>query len=137
MKKLKRHEGKITRKIKAQESSFYENLETCFPLFSLKDLQSTFCLSKCTKEEKSAFADKLHRLSQLTWGQIKQCPRHGLGFEKIKRQAIRAAIPNHITPDIDIIAFRFCNKKAMVGYRKELTFFVVWFDRDFSLYDHG
>lgn len=78
------------------------------------------------KDEKAGLADKLYRLSQLTWAEIKQQGRHKLGFEKIARGAIKAGIPSHITEDVDhFLAFRFDDLKAMVGYR---------LDRHFLLY---
>ena len=107
------------------------------PVFSLQYVQPSYCISKCTKDEKSSLVDKMHRLSNLTWAELKQAGRHQLGFEKIARDSIKSAIPNHLTPDVDLIAFRFDGMKPMVGYRREATFFILWLDRDFTLYDHG
>ena len=106
------------------------------PLFSLRYIDREFCLSACNKDEKAAFADTLHRLSQLTWSQIRQAPRHGLGYEKIDRDSIRGAIPGHVTEDVNFIAFRFFGLAPMVGYRDRATFFVIWLDRTYSLYPH-
>jgi hypothetical protein len=110
------------------------------PKFSLEFLSKAYCLSSCEQQEKAAFADAIFTLTQLTWAQIGQAPRHGLGFEKIARSAITgssAAIPSVVTDDVNIIAFRFFGKAPMVGFRREDTFYVVWLDRAFSLYDHG
>jgi hypothetical protein len=107
------------------------------PTFSLRYLNKDYCLSKCTKEEKAAFADKLHKLSQLSWQEIMQADRHGLGFEKIAHSAIKTSIPAHLGEDVNIIAFRFAGKAPMVGYRDQATFYVIWLDRDFTLYRHG
>lgn len=107
------------------------------PKFSFCYIQSSHCITKCQKDEKAGLADKLYRLSQLTWAEIKQQGRHKLGFEKITRDAIKAGIPKHITEDVDhFLAFRFDDFKAMVGYRLGSTFFVIWLDRDFKLYNH-
>jgi hypothetical protein len=109
------------------------------PKFSLEFLSKAYCLSNCQQLEKAAFADAILTLTQLTWAQIGQAPRHGLGFEKIDRKSITgkdSAIPNVITDDVNIIAFRFHGKAPMVGFRREDTFFVVWLDRAFSLYNH-
>jgi hypothetical protein len=81
------------------------------------------------------------RLSRLTWAQLRQQGRHGLGYEKIARsmiRAIRAGIPETIPPDVDLIAFRFYAKAPMVGFTgSDGTFHVIWFDRDFTLYKHN
>ncbi len=81
--------------------------------------------------------DILYQLSQLTWSQIKASPRHGLGYEKIDRNAIKSSIPIHIKDDVNFIAFRFCGMAPMVGYRDGAVFYIIWLDRDFTLYPHS
>lgn len=107
------------------------------PIFSLVYLRKDYCLSACNKDEKAAFADTLHQLSQITWNEISSSSRHGLGYERISRNAIRSGIPNHVKEDVNFIAFRFFGKAPMVGYRDENIFHIVWIDRAFSLYNHG
>jgi hypothetical protein len=107
------------------------------PIFSLFYLRKDYCLSACTKDEKAAFADTLHKLSQITWNEISSSSRHGAGYERISRDSIRSGIPAHLKEDVNFIAFRFCGKAPMVGYRDENIFHVIWIDRAFSLYDHG
>lgn len=106
------------------------------PTFSLRYISKDFSLADCTKDEKAAFADTLHKLSQMTWSQINSSGRHGSGYEKISRVSIKASIPSHITEDVNLIAFRFCGKAPMVGYRDGVTFYVIWIDRNFTLYKH-
>ena len=112
------------------------NPDELTPYFCLRYLSGDFCLSQCQTAEKAAFADRLHKLSSMTWVQIKSAPRHGLGFEKIPRESIRTGIPPHITPDTNFIAFRFSGMKPMVGYRQRATFYVLWLDRTLTLYPH-
>lgn len=108
------------------------------PLFSLQYLSTSppYSLAHCQRVEKAAFADTLDKLSQLPWAEINQAPRHGSGYEKIKRSAIKEPIPSHVTEDVTIIAFRFFGKAPMVGYRKLEVFHILWLDRLFTLYDH-
>jgi hypothetical protein len=107
------------------------------PVFSLRYLEGEYCLTKCEKDDQVAFALKLHRLSKLTWNEIHSQGRHQFGYEKISRNAIKAPIPKFITEDVNFIAFRFSGIKAMVGYRDGAIFYVIWLDRNFTLYDHG
>lgn len=109
------------------------------PLFSLHYLSTHphYSLAACSRKEKAAFADTLGKLSQLSWAEINQAPRHGSGYEKIARSAIKEPIPSHVTEDVTIIAFRFCGKAPMVGYRKLEVFHILWLDRLFTLYDHS
>ncbi|MCC6394513.1 MAG: hypothetical protein IT167_28210 [Bryobacterales bacterium] len=115
-----------------------EDPDNAPPKFSLRYLSPDYCITACNKEEKAAFADTMKRMSQLTWAQLRQAPRHGLGYEKIERESIRARIPEVITADVNIIAFRFHGKAPMVGFRAgDGTFHVIWFDRGFQLYGHS
>lgn len=91
----------------------------------------------CQTDEKAALADRLHEMSQLTWEQLRQAPKHGQGYEKISRDAIRPSVPAQVTPDVNLIAFRFCGKAPVVGYRNRRIFHVLWLDRAFTLYNHG
>ena len=109
------------------------------PLFSLRYLdRGRYSLAACQQREKAAFADTLDRLSQLSWGELRLSPRHGLGYEQIPRHAIRVPLPSHLTEDVQrLIAFRFVGNAPMVGYRVQAVFYILWLDRDFTLYDHG
>lgn len=107
------------------------------PKFSLRFLNKHYCISNCEKNEKVSFVNKIHLLSQKTWAELKQADRHGLGYEIIERSSIKSSIPSHLTNDVNIIAFRFHDKAPMVGYRDtDGTFYIIWFDRNFTLYKH-
>lgn len=109
-----------------------------YPAFSLRYLSKDFCITACSKDAMASFAEKVKMLTQMSWLEITQLPRHGLGFEKIPRKKIRGGIPTHVTPDVEYFwAFRFHGKAPMVGYKNGETFFVLWFDEKFRLYDHG
>lgn len=108
-----------------------------YPVFCLKYMQKDYSLNQCEKEEKISLIERMYQLSSLTWPQIRVTQKHGFGYEKINRDAIRAPIPQHITPDISLYAFRFDGKKPMVGYITHFIFHVVYLDRDFTLYNHG
>jgi hypothetical protein len=73
----------------------------------------------------------------MTWLQIKQAPRHGLGTEKIARNAIRRPIPTKVTEDVDLLALRYNGMTPMVGYRDGRTFYILFLDHTMDVYDHG
>lgn len=138
MGKPKRIKGKIAKQgglVKSQEPVNYDNNS---PIFSLEKLQSgKYCLSSLDQENKAKFADAIFRRKSLTWNQIKQQDRHGLGTEKIPKTQIKAPIPQFITDDFEFfLAFRYHGLNPMVGYRQRDVFFVIWFDHDFTLYNH-
>lgn len=114
------------------------NYEEMPPVFSLERLQgSPFCLSDLDREQKAGFADAVFRRRQVSWRDLKQTGRHGLGFEKIPKTQIKTGIPRFITEDYNhFLAFRFKGQAPMVGYRVRNVFYVLWFDPNFELYDH-
>jgi hypothetical protein len=124
--------GKFTRPRDTEEASS----RTQYPSFSLRYCDPAYCISKCEISEKAAFADQLRILSQKTWAELYSSPRHGIGCEKII-QTLNRPLPSHLQPDQTIIAFRFDGNKPMVGYRDGNIFYIIWFDRDYTLYDHG
>lgn len=125
------------RLIKAPETKDDIPAEQQPPIFSLEYLQKDYCVTACQMQDQAHFAIRLRKLSEITWQQIKAAPRNGLGQEKISQDAIREPIPSHITEDVNFLALRFAGKKPMVGYRSGRIFYIIWLDRDFTLYDHG
>lgn len=123
-------------KIKRKQSANTPNYDVEFPLFSFQYLDKTHGLDSCNKDEKAALVSTLYKLSQLSWKDLRNAPRHGVGYEKIDRNSFRVAIPKHITEDVNIIAFRFSGKKPMIGYRDKAIFHIIWLDRSFEVYDH-
>ena len=109
------------------------------PIFSLERIQNTkYCFTKLNKDMQAAFATSIYKRRDITWKQIAQEGRHGLGYEKIAKDSIDPPLPRFITEDINsFMAFRFSGKKPMVGYRQKNIFYILWFDLDFTLYDHS
>lgn len=109
------------------------------PIFSLEKLQpGNHCFSQLDQINKAMFAEAIYRRKDMTWAQIKSADRHGLGTEKIPKDRITAATPRFITDDVDsYLVFRYHGMRPMVGYRQREVFYVLWFDSDFTLYDHG
>ncbi len=134
--KIKKPSVKTGSRIQLTESVDYNKNP---PVFSLERIQSgKYCFSALDQENKAQFAEAIFKRRTLSWSEIQNTQRHGLGIEKIDKQAIKASMPPFITEDCDhFLVFRFHGKKPMVGYRKDAVFYVLWFDHDFTLYDHG
>ncbi|TXL02746.1 hypothetical protein BMR07_17130 [Methylococcaceae bacterium CS1] len=137
MGKIKASETQKKHSLKPQQPSV--NYNNNVPIFSLEKLQEgKYCLSGLDKEDKASFADSLFKRKSLSWSQIQQADKHGLGTEKISKAAINAEMPKFVTADFkDFLVFRYSGKKAMVGYRKKDVFFILWFDHNFQLYNHS
>jgi len=106
------------------------------PTFCLRYVDPAYCITSCDKDDKASFAERIRQLSTMTWNDIINADRHGFGLETIARDALPKA-PANVSEDVRFIALRFSGKKPMVGYRTADMFHVIWFDRDFNLYDHG
>lgn len=122
--------------VRSQEPGDYDSMP---PVFSLEKLVGgEYCMSNLNKDHKSRFADAVFRLRGTSWKEIKSCGRHELGMEKIARSSIRVSVDNVVTDDVEhFLAFRYNGKCSMVGYRQRNVFYVLWFDHNFTLYDHG
>jgi hypothetical protein len=107
------------------------------PVFSFHYLQDSHCISRCNSDQKLSFIEKMRALSKLTWNQIYSTHRYGLGSEHIPRNRILVSIPDCVAEDETIIALRFYKKAPMVGIRRSQIFHIIWFDKDFNVYDHG
>lgn len=107
------------------------------PKFSFQYLQRGYCISDCGKDEKALLLDSLHKRSQMTWQQIINATRHGLGSELIPKHQIKTGIPQAFVNEESFMSLRAIEKAPMVGVRVRSTYYVIWVDRAFTLYDHG
>jgi len=57
----------------------YDNMA---PLFSLQQIQDNtkYGFSKLTEKDKASFSDAIYKRRDITWKELKQNSRHGLGF---------------------------------------------------------
>lgn len=94
-----------------------------------------FCFIRCNKAQKVGFADKLHELSQLTWSEIINANRQGLGQERIPE--LDRKKPSIAPKEAKIIGLRFHRKRRMAGFKDDNgTFHILWFDHNGKLYKH-
>ncbi len=110
---------------------------TSKPIFSFHYLQNSYCISKCSRPQKIGFVDTMRILSSMLWNEIYSSGHHQHGKETIPRHRFKVPIPSSISDDENLIAIRFHENHPMVGVRRGDVFHVVWFDRNFTVYDHG
>lgn len=108
------------------------------PVFCLRHLQKGYDIADCNPEQRAQLIEKLRMLSRITWAETRNAHRHGLGSEKIPRNALKVPLPTDllVTDDVDFIAFRFAGKSPMIGYRSGPLFRILWLDHNFSAYNH-
>jgi hypothetical protein len=109
------------------------------PVFSFEYMQdgSGYSVNCCEAEDRAQLSARLFQITQLTWMEINQAGRHGMGTEIIPRDKIEAKIPSAVSDDTRLLAFRYNGKRPMVGYRDGRMFYILWLDWNFTLYPHG
>jgi hypothetical protein len=106
------------------------------PLMSFKHVMPKYCPSVCETAELRALTRKLCDWSRMTWQQIIQAPRQGMGLETIAESSLKQT-PPRITPDQRVLAFRVHGIVRMLGCRDGQTLHVFAVDRAGEWYDHG
>ena len=110
-----------------------------YPKFSFE-----FCfgskrgINHASVNTKKVTLEKMILLSQNTWHEIKELPREQ-SFEKIKKSSFNSlpGLPDKFKGIEKIDVFRLPSKVGrLIGYIEEDTFFVVWIDTKFDMYDH-
>jgi hypothetical protein len=132
VKRPKHVQGRFTRII--QKSAPHPNSLT--PLISFKHVMQKYCPSNCEMAELRSLTRRLCDWSKMTWQQIIQAPRQGLGLETIGDGSLKQA-PPRITPDQRVLSFRIHGIARMLGIRDGQTLFVFAIDRAGDWYDHG
>ena len=132
--RFKRPAGKTSPRLQPQDPPRVSSNDQK-PIFNLEHLKGAYCLSECSTEQKAAFADRIWRLSRLTWGEIQRAHRHGLGAEEIARESPGMdSFPPELSPDQAILAFRFMGMGPFPRLPGVFTVLIV--DPKMTAYDH-
>lgn len=108
------------------------------PKFCLAHVIPDFNLEHLSTEQQASVAQSIYKRCQLTWNQIIQDGRHGLGFELIPFKQMSCAVPEVFKDQDRAMVFRYHDKLPMAGVRVADTFHVLCFERQYGeLYDHG
>ncbi|WP_309074615.1 hypothetical protein [Paenarthrobacter sp.] len=106
--------------------------------FCLNHMQSGFSVEDLSKEARAEFAMALFKRRGMTWTEIQQAPKHGLGSEKMPASSIRAAIPRVFGDVENFLVLRYSGLLPMAGVRVGDVYHIVWLEPQFGdLYDHG
>ena len=92
------------------------------------------CVDNCTIDELRAFAKRLQKLSGLTWQDLAQSHRHGLGHEKIPRAQlqVRCTLSEDVT---EVLSFRYGHGfDPMIGHREGGLLHVLWVSHNHDAY---
>jgi hypothetical protein len=108
------------------------------PVFCLRYLHPDHSIDGLSTSLKADLTDALFKRAQMTWQQIKFAPKHGLGFEKLPREAISKQLPAKFEDLESFLVLRYSGKLPMIGTRVGNVFHILFIENTFgSLYGHG
>lgn len=65
------------------------------------------------------FVKRLHKWSSMTWQQVQDAPREGLGHEKIPIRQLKSGVSIQVSPDVEeVLSFRIDGSIRMLGLRQ-------------------
>ena len=105
-------------------------------VYSFENLQDEY--DDLDNDNKIALLDSIIKRRKMTWNEIKQAHRHGLGTEHISRSSIKRAFPKSLTDDVfdALLSIRYNAKAPVIGYRISNVFYILWIDTKFDVYNH-
>ena len=107
-----------------------------YPLLCLRHLQPGWGFEELNPDHCREFLVKWAKRATLTWKELIQHDRHGLGFEKLPSSAISASVPEYLEQE-KYLVFRHEGNRPFAGFRSGDTFHVLWVERNWNdLYQH-
>jgi hypothetical protein len=103
-----------------------------YPVFCFRDIQSSYCITNCSNDERAQLVITLYNISKLTWNQVYGTHSKGMGCERIPYYRINAEIPKYISKDTTFLSFRFTQANRFVGYRDGNVFILLWIGEPYS-----
>ncbi len=110
-----------------------------YPVFCFKHLQSNSIQNCKDFEFFYSFLDRLRRLSELGWKEIRNTQRHGFGMEKISVDQIKPKLPYFVTPEVNhLMVFRaHGDNRTFLGIQKNKLFHIIFIESNFGdIYNH-
>lgn len=108
-----------------------------YPILCLRHLQDKFGIDQLDAQQCQEFLKKWHKRAKLTWNELNQHGKYGLGSEKLPKSAFKPCIPEQFEQD-KYMVFRHAGNQPFAGFRAGDVFHVLWIEANWNeLYDHG
>lgn len=108
------------------------------PIFSFYHMRygKSYCLSKCSPDDKCALVTTLLKISQKTWNDISSTDRKTFGFEHMPIKKFNATVlPEIVTPDVkSLLVFAYSHGGRMAGIQHDNIFHILLVGTD--IYPH-
>lgn len=106
------------------------------PLLCLRHCQPGWGVEELTPDQCRDFLVKWEKRSKLTWEELVQHPKHGLGSELLHKSMFKPSVPEHLDRDRYLV-FRHEGNLPFAGFRAGDTFHVLWIEQKYNdLYNH-
>ena len=107
------------------------NGEHGFPVLCLRHLQGGWELTSLTPKQCQEFLAKWHKRAQLSWLELHQHPKHGLGSELLDRSMFKPRVPEWLERDRYMV-FRHEGNLPFAGFRTGDIFHVLWIEARYN-----
>ena len=106
------------------------------PVLCLRHVQAGWGVGELTDAQCREFLVKWEKRAKLTWKELVQHPKHGLGSEFLPSSKFKTSAPEELERDRYMV-FRHEGNLPFAGFRAGDTFHVLWIERQYNdLYDH-
>lgn len=107
------------------------------PTLSFRLLEKGWGFEDLSPDKAHAFLEKWIKRGNMTWDEIMQAPKHGLGSESLPAKQILPQLPKWMDTNSKLIVLRHFDRLAQVGIRHSDVFEVVWIEPEYNkLYSH-
>jgi hypothetical protein len=107
-----------------------------YPILCLRHLQDEFGIDNLDPDHCREFLRKWHKRAVLTWTDLIQHPKHGLGSENLPKSKFKPAIPEQLE-QAKYMFFRHSGNMPFAGFRSGDVFHVLWIEAKYNtLYEH-
>lgn len=131
-KKVKRPDVNQGARIKVDPSKVGGSTLTELVRFSFQFFR-TECIDSCDKNDLDAAHRRLRTMSTMTWQQVNQAPREGLGSERIGRDQL--LVPCELAPGVThVLSFRCSAAERIIGHRDGSVLQILWFSHNHDAY---
>ena len=88
------------------------------------------------KDEKSALAEKLFRISKFSCRDLRENGRNS-GSEYLKINEIKCPSPDRFKAETGAVVFHMSGNVALVCFKTKNIHYIIEIDRNFKAYNHG
>lgn len=111
-----------------------------YPVFCFKYLQFHSIKDCAEADFFFKFLERLQKLSELGWKEIRKSARHSFGTEKLSRGSIIPDLPKFVSPDVEHLTVFRANgdNRPFLGIQRGKLFHVIFIECRFGdIYEHN